>query len=62
MSKDTKRKRSSANAVILKQLATKHEVTEQYVRVCVKGHANSEKADEIQAEYKLAFKKLTNLL
>ncbi len=62
MSKDTKRKRSSANAVILKQLAEKYGVTEQYARVCVKGYSDSEKAAEIQADYKLAEKKLNNLL
>ena len=62
MGKDTKRKRSSANAVILKQLATKYGVTEQYARVCVKGFSESDKAAEIQADYKLAEKKLNNLL
>lgn len=62
MSKDTKRKRSSANAVILTQLAVKHNVSEQYARTCVKGNSQSETAEKIQADYKLAEKKLNNLL
>ncbi len=62
MDKDTKRKMSSANAVILQQLAIKHNVTEQYARVCVKGFSESDKAAEIQADYKIALKKLNNLL
>jgi hypothetical protein len=62
MSKDKKKIRSSANAVILKQLANKYNITEQYARVCVKGHSDSDIAPLIQADYKLAEKKLNNLL
>lgn len=62
MGKDTKRKRSSANAVILKQLAIKYNVTEQYARVCSKGHSDSDVAEKIQADYKLAEQKLKNLV
>lgn len=64
MSKDTNkiRIRSSANAVILKQLATKYSITEQYARVCVKGHSDSDIAPLIQADYKLAENRLNNLL
>ena len=62
MSKDRKRKRSSANAVILKQLAEKHNVTEQYARVCVKDNSQSETAVLIRADFKIAEKKLKNLL
>lgn len=62
MSKDTKRKRSSANAVILTQLANKYGVTEQYARTCANGNSQSETAEKIQADYKLAANKLKNLL
>lgn len=61
MNKDRKKQRSASNAVILKILAEKHKVTEQYARVCVKGFSESDKAAEIQADYKVLEKQLTNL-
>jgi TusA-related sulfurtransferase len=61
MSKDRKKQRSASNAVILKILADKYNVTEQYARVCSKGFSESEKATEIQKEYKILKQKLNNL-
>lgn len=61
MCKDRKKQRSASNAVILKILAEKHGVTEQYARVCVKGFSESDKAAEIQADYKVVKEQLTNI-
>ncbi|MBF7093572.1 hypothetical protein IUY40_18735 [Flavobacterium sp. ALJ2] len=62
MGKDRKKQRSASNAVILKILAEKHGITEQYVRVCVKGFSDSDKATEVQADYKVLKKQLINLV
>ncbi|AIG29237.1 hypothetical protein SL053_002742 [Flavobacterium psychrophilum] len=61
MCKDRKKQRSASNAVILKILAEKYGVTEQYVRVCVKGFSESDKAAEIQADYKVVKEQITNI-
>ncbi|WP_034097482.1 hypothetical protein [Flavobacterium psychrophilum] len=61
MCKDRKKQRSASNAVILKILAEKYGVTEQYVRVCVKGFSETAKAAEIQADYKVVKEQITNI-
>ncbi|MCB6062070.1 hypothetical protein [Flavobacterium psychrophilum] len=61
MCKDRKKQRSASNAVILKILAEKYGVTEQCVRVCVKGFSESDKAAEIQADYKVVKEQITNI-
>ncbi|EKT4547959.1 hypothetical protein JE955_002005 [Flavobacterium psychrophilum] len=42
-------------------MAEKYGVTEQYVRVCVKGFSESDKAAEIQADYKVVKEQITNI-
>jgi predicted Mrr-cat superfamily restriction endonuclease len=56
-----KRVRSAKHATILRMLADKYGFTQQYIRVCVKGHSDSEKSEEIRADYKKVEKQLNNL-
>lgn len=56
-----KRVRSAKHATILQMLADKYGFTQQYIRVCVKGHSDSEKSEEIRADYKKIEKELEKL-
>lgn len=55
-------KRSTARALIVKQLAAKFEVDRNHVYLCLRGDSQSETAEQIQKEYNRLMKAIDNAL
>ncbi len=56
------RKYNAKSALVIKQLAAKHQVTEAFVRLAVKGERGSQTAETLHKEYRKLINAIDNAL
>lgn len=56
------KKYNAKSALVIKHLSEKHQVTEQFVRMSIRGDRESETATEIQKDYKRLVKAIDNII
>lgn len=62
MDKTKQKKRNSYNAIVIKAIAKKYNLSTQYIRQCVRGDRNSLTADKIRSDYKDMDKEVQNFI
>lgn len=55
-------KYNTQRAFIVKELAKKHEVSDAFVRLAIKGERDSDTAERIKKDFKELSEKITNIL